>query len=62
MVSSKSTCGSRKNEKNRTLKELDIDEDYAIRVSFDHTNTPEEITYFLQQLKEIIEKYGRNPV
>ena len=62
MVSSKSTCGSRKNEKNRTLKELDIDEDYAIRVSFDHTNTPEEIDYFLQQLKEIIEKYGRNPV
>ena len=58
MVSSKSTCGSRKNEENRTLKQLSIDEDYAIRVSFDHTNTPEEIDLFLRKLKEIIEKYG----
>ena len=58
MVSSKSTCGSRKNEENRTLKHLGIDEDYAIRVSFDYTNTPEEIDCFLRELKEIIEKYG----
>ena len=58
MVSSKSTCGSRKNEVNRTLKQLGIDENYAIRVSFDHTNTVEEIDCFLKELKEIIEKYG----
>ena len=57
MVSSKSTCGSRKNEGNRTLKALGIDEDYAIRVSFDYDNTREEIDYFVSCLKEDIEKY-----
>ena len=58
MVSSKSTCGSRKNELNRTLKALDIDEDYAIRVSFDYTNTIQEIDYFVDCLKEIIKTYA----
>ena len=58
MVSSKSTCGSRKNELNRTLSALNIDEDYALRVSFDYTNTPEEIDYFIQTLKEILDKYA----
>ena len=58
MVSSKSTCGSRKNEPNRTLSNLGIDEDYAIRVSFDYTNTKEEIKYFVDSLKEILDKYG----
>lgn len=58
MVSSKSTCGSRKNEENRTLRALGIDEDYAIRVSFDHLNTAEEINYFTDTLKEILTKYG----
>ena len=58
MVSSKSTCGSRKNEINRTLNSLNIDENYAIRVSFDYTNTIEEIKYFIKTLKEILDKYG----
>ena len=58
MVSSKSTCGSRKNEPNRTLSCFDIDENYAIRVSFDYTNTKEEIEYFVDSLKEILDRYG----
>ena len=58
MVSSKSTCGSKKNELNRTLKSMNIDEDYAIRVSFDYLNTMDEIHYFIDTLKEIIDKYA----
>jgi len=58
MVSSKSTCGSRKNEPNRALSSLNIDENYAIRVSFDYTNTKEEIDYFIDSLKEILDRYG----
>ena len=58
MVSSKSTCGSRKNEKNRTLASMGYDEDHAIRISFDYTNTPEEIDYFIANLKEIVNKYA----
>ena len=58
MVSSKSTCGSRKNEPNRALSALGIDENYAIRVSFDYTNTKEEIKYFVDSLKEILDRYG----
>ena len=57
MVSSKSTCGSRENEPNRTLRSMHIDEDHAIRVSFDYTNTEEEIRYFAACLKEIIKQY-----
>lgn len=59
MVSSKSTCGSKKNELNRALKAIGVDEDYAIRVSFDHENTKEEIDYFITCLKENIKRYGR---
>lgn len=58
MVSSKSTCGSRKNEPNRALSALGIDDDYAIRVSFDYTNTKEDIKYFVDSLKEILDRYG----
>lgn len=58
MVSSKSTCGSRKNELNRSLNALGIDENYAIRVSFDYTNTKDEIKYFVDSLKEILDRYG----
>ncbi|MBR2577756.1 MAG: cysteine desulfurase, partial [Erysipelotrichaceae bacterium] len=58
MVSSKSTCGSKKNEPNRALRALGIDEDHAIRVSFDFENTKEEIGFFLDCLKEDIEKYA----
>ena len=58
MVSSKSTCGSRKNEKNRALSSLNIDEDYAIRVSFDYTNTKDELKYFVDTLKEVLDRYG----
>ena len=58
MVSSKSTCGSRKNEGNRALKALGVDEDYAIRVSFDYDNTKEEVDYFIDCLKEDINKYA----
>ena len=58
MVSSKSTCGSRKNEPNRSLKALNIDENYAIRVSFDYTNNIDEIKYFVDSLKEILDRYG----
>ncbi|MBQ6559786.1 MAG: cysteine desulfurase [Erysipelotrichaceae bacterium] len=58
MVSSKSTCGSRKNELNRSLSSMNFDEDHAIRISFDHTNTIEELDRFNQCLKEIIKKYA----
>lgn len=57
MVSSKSTCGSKKNELNRALKAISVDEDYAIRISFDYENTKEEIDYFIECLKEDIKKY-----
>ena len=58
MVSSKSTCGSRKNELNRTLKAINVDENYAIRISFDYTNEIEELEYFIKNLKEILDKYA----
>ncbi len=58
MISSKSTCGSRKNDNNRTLKSLNIDEDKALRISFDYSNTKQEIDYFIDCLKEDIKKYG----
>lgn len=58
MVSSKSTCGSRKNETNRALNALGIDENYAIRISFDYTNTKDELQYFVDSLKEILDRYG----
>ena len=62
MVSSKSTCGSRKNEPNYALRSIHADEDHAIRVSYDYTNTEEELHYFLDTLKEIVDKYGRTQI
>ncbi|MBR2802056.1 MAG: cysteine desulfurase [Erysipelotrichaceae bacterium] len=58
MVSSRSTCGSRKNEPSRVLTSMGIDDERAIRVSFDRENTEEEILLFTKSLKEIIKKYG----
>lgn len=58
MVSSKSTCSSKKKGTNRALTALGLDEDYAIRVSFDIDNTKEEIDYFISVLKEAIDKYA----
>ena len=58
MVSSKSTCGSRKNEGNRTLLALRKDEDYALRISFSENNTFEEIDCLIDCLKEDIKRYG----
>ncbi len=58
MVSSKSTCGSRENEPSRVLKSMHIDDEYAIRVSFDMHNSLTDIDYFISTLKEIIQKYG----
>ena len=58
MVSSKSTCSSKKKGTNRALSSLNIDEDYAIRISFDKDNTKEEIDYFINALKEAIDNYA----
>ncbi len=57
MVSGKSTCGSKENEPSRTLEAMHIDSDHALRISFDLNNTKEDLAYFLECLKEIIEKY-----
>ena len=62
MVSSKSTCGSRKNEPNRSLRSLGANENYVIRVSFDQENTREELEYFVRTIREVIRKYGKTPV
>ena len=35
-----------------------VDEDYAIRVSLDYSNTREEIDYFMECIKEAIKEYG----
>ena len=58
MVSSKSTCSSREHGTNRALSAIGVDEDYAIRVSFDYQNTKEEIDYFMNSIKEAIQIYG----
>lgn len=58
MVSSKSTCSSREHGTNRALSAIGVDEDYAIRVSFDYQNTFEEIDYFMNSIKEAIQIYG----
>ena len=58
MVSSKSTCSSKKKGTNRTLTAIGVDEDYAIRVSFDEENTELEIDYFIEALKEAIKNYA----
>ena len=60
MISSKSTCSSKAKKTNRTLTNVNIDEDYTVRVSFDFSNTKEEIDYFITSLKKLIESYGKN--
>lgn len=58
MVSSRSTCGSRENEPSRVLKSIGVDDEYAIRISINEENNRQEIDYFIDVLKEAIEKYG----
>ena len=58
MVSSKSTCSSKEKGTNRALTAIGKDEDYAIRVSFDESNTLEEIDYFIDAIKEAIKNYA----
>lgn len=58
MVSSRSTCGSRENEPSRVLKSIGVDDEYAIRISVNEENNRQEIDYFIDVLKEAIEKYG----
>ena len=58
MVSSRSTCGSRENEPSRVLSCLDIDDERAIRLSLGGENTLAESRYFMEILKEALEKYG----
>ena len=58
MVSSKSTCSSKKKGTNRALTAMGADEDYAIRVSFDIDNKKEEIDFFVETLKEAIDDYA----
>lgn len=58
MVSSRSTCGSRENEPSRVLSCLDIDDERAIRLSLGGENTLAESRYFIEILKEALEKYG----
>ena len=58
MVSSKSTCGSRKSEVSRSLEALGIDDEYALRISLSEENTEEEIDVLIETLKESIKKYG----
>ncbi|MBR2552166.1 MAG: cysteine desulfurase [Erysipelotrichaceae bacterium] len=58
MVSSKSTCGSRKSEVSRSLEAMGIDDEYALRISLDAENTEAELDQLIGALKESIEKYG----
>lgn len=58
MVSSKSTCGSRKAEVSRSLEALGIDDEYALRISLSEENTEAELDQLIGALKESIEKYG----
>ena len=58
MVSSKSTCSSKEKGTNRALTAIGKDEDYAIRVSFDESNTLEEIDFFIDVIKEAIKNYA----
>jgi len=57
MVSAKSTCGSRSEESSRSLLAMNYDDKHAIRVSFDSSNTIEEVQYFCDALKEVESKY-----
>jgi len=53
-VSTKSACSSKKNDISRTLKAMGIDEKIAgsaLRISFSHLTTKEDIDEFIETLK-----------
>lgn len=57
MVSTISACSSKRNESSHVLKAVGKDMNIAsnpIRISFNHTNTIEEIQSFIEALKEIL--------
>lgn len=57
-VSTKSTCSSHKNDISRTLQAMGIDENIAksaIRISFSHHTTKDEIDEFLFYLKQVLQ-------
>ena len=59
-VSTQSTCSSRTKAPSHTLTAMGLDEKItygAVRVSFSHLTTMEEINYFIDSLKEIINEY-----
>ena len=59
-VSTQSTCSSRTKAPSHTLTAMGLDEKItygAVRVSFSHLTTMEEINYFIDILKEIINEY-----
>lgn len=59
MISSKSTCSSKTKKTNRTLTNVNIDEDYTVRVSLDFINTKEEVDIFMTTLKKLVDNYGK---
>ena len=59
MISSKSTCSSKTKNSNRTLSNMNIDEDHTVRVSLDFNNTKEEIDKFAEVLKDLCKNYGK---
>lgn len=59
-VSSQSTCSSRTKAPSHTLSAMNLDQSItygAIRVSFSHLTTKEELDYFIESVKEIINEY-----
>lgn len=59
-VSTQSTCSSRTKAPSHTLTAMGLDEKVtygAVRVSFSHLTTMEDINYFIDSLKEIINEY-----
>lgn len=60
-VSAQSTCNSKGKAISHVLLAMGKDElraTHAVRLSFSHLTTKEEIVFFLQALKEIIEEYA----
>lgn len=56
-VSTKSTCSSHKNDVSKTLAAMHLNDDIAksaIRISFSHLTTQEEIDQFLYQLSSVL--------
>lgn len=61
MVSAQSTCASHAKTVSRVLKAMGLDDDVChscIRVSFDYHTSMNDLDYFLNKLKEIINYYG----